>query len=71
MGKLWKIFSNSQVEYFDWLAKMCQMNIVPKVFHTIFLDLLKMFVQYPNSFREFNYTILDDDTFERKHFTEW
>lgn len=57
----------AQVNYFNELQRICGMDMVPKVFYDIYLDLLKLNVQHPNSYREFNYTIVDNETFTRKH----
>ncbi|XP_031624867.1 senecionine N-oxygenase-like [Contarinia nasturtii] len=58
------------INYLYELSEICRMNVVPKVFHILCEDLFNLYVQYPTSFREFNYTILDDETFERKHISE-
>lgn len=54
------------MDYVIELSEIVGMNIVPKVFFKMLPDLLKLNVQFPNSFRDFNYTISDDETFERK-----
>lgn len=61
---------NSKVDYLNELSEICQVNIVPKVFCDVFMDLVKLNFQYPTSYRDFNYKILDDKTFERKHISE-
>lgn len=42
---------------------------MPEVLLKIYEDCNDLRIEYPNSFREFNYTIIDDETFVRNHIT--
>lgn len=46
-------------------------NIVkmPEVIFKIYDDCNELRVKYPNTYREFNYTIIDDQTFTCEHIT--
>lgn len=55
-----------QSEYMDDLSELSQMKKVPPVFTKIFLDFFDLEENSKKSRRDFNYTILDDETFERK-----
>lgn len=54
-----------QSDYMDDLSEISQMKRVPPVFIKIFQDLHDLLVQKKTR-RDFNYIILNDETFERK-----
>lgn len=58
------------MDYMNEIGEICKMNIVPKVFHKIAVDLFELITKNPSTFREFNYTILNDEIFDRKHISE-
>lgn len=49
------------------LSSIGEMIKVPEVILKIFLDCGDLRTQYPNTYREFNYKIIDDDNFEVHH----
>lgn len=52
------------------LSVIGQWTKVPEVVLKIYLDCNELRVKYPTSYREFNYTIIDEETFERRHMSE-
>lgn len=40
---------------------------MPNVLLRIYDDCNELRIEHPNTYREFNYTIIDDETFERTH----
>lgn len=47
------------------LCEIGRMNARPSVLDKIYDDCNHLRTEYPSSYREFNYKILTDDTFER------
>ncbi|XP_055314740.1 flavin-containing monooxygenase 1-like [Sitodiplosis mosellana] len=56
-----------QAKYLQDLSNIGQMIKIPNVLLKIYDDCNELRTQYPNTYREYNYTIIDDETFERKH----
>lgn len=54
-----------QEKYLRELSEIGQMIKMPEVLFKIYEDCNELRIQYPSSYREFNYTIIDDETFER------
>lgn len=60
-------FRHFQSAYLRELSSIGEMIKVPEVLLKIFLDCNELRAQYPNTYREFNYKIIDDDNFEVHH----
>lgn len=56
-----------QTAYLRELSSIGEMIKVPEVLLKIYLDCNDLRVQHPNTYREFNYKIIDDDNFEVHH----
>ncbi|XP_031630062.1 flavin-containing monooxygenase FMO GS-OX5-like isoform X2 [Contarinia nasturtii] len=54
-----------QNSYLRDISKIGQMIQMPEVLLKIYDDCNELRVQFPNNYRDFNYTIIDDQTFER------
>lgn len=57
----------SQTAYLRELSELGQMIKMPEVLLEIYNDVNDLRIEYPNTYREFNYTIINDKTFERCH----
>lgn len=60
-----------QEKYFREIIEIGQLPKMPEVLFKIFDDCNELRLQYPNTYREFNYTIIDDETFERSKIPKW
>lgn len=60
-----------QTNYFRELSEIGKMIKMPEVLLKIFDDCNDLRIQYPNTYRQFNYSIIDDETFERNQVFEW
>lgn len=59
------LFFTWQAGYFQQLADAGQMPNLPEVLIKIYEDVSAQRKQFPNSYRQFNYRIIDENTFER------
>lgn len=57
------------MKYMKELSEIGNIAKVPDVVYKIYDDCNELRVKYPNTYREFNYTIIDDQTFTCEHIT--
>lgn len=58
------------MKYFEQLAEAAQMENLSEVLFKIYADVTVQWTQHPNSYRENNYRIIDDLTFEKLSLNE-
>lgn len=53
---------NGQLEYFNQLSKMADIQNIPEIFDYAMADVFQELTEQPTQFRRFKYTVRDDRT---------